>query len=232
VTKRLSILSKTAGQPIYISATFKNTGSVPVKNLNVGFALYGPQSIGGYAYLLGPLDVGSSVSISNQKATETDGLPAGSYTLRMYFSDGQGVTPFGQYDVVDWTINITAAGGGATRQIGLEIWNKSANISKAVDATGTSDTPTVDAVVSNYILFKQPAGTALVSGDRVDLYYGEYGQSGTYVATAFANADGYWEINLWPNGMPMSEKGTQKRYFVMVNSRSYSDGIRLYVSPY
>ena len=112
--KELPTLSKTAGQPIYISATFKNTGSAGIKNLNVGFALYGPQSIGGYAYLLGPLDVGASVSISNQKATETIGLPAGSYTLRMYFSDGQGVTPFGQYDVSDWTISIVAGAPAVT----------------------------------------------------------------------------------------------------------------------
>jgi hypothetical protein len=107
-------LSKVAGTPIYISATFKNTGTVAIKNLVVGFALYGPSSIGGYAFELGPLAVGASASINNQKATETIGLPAGSYTLRMYFSDGVGTNPFGQYDVTDWTIQISAGQYGVT----------------------------------------------------------------------------------------------------------------------
>jgi hypothetical protein len=108
-------LTKTIGEPVYISATFKNTGNIPVKNFNVGFALYGPSSIGGYAYALGPLDVGASASISNQKAVETTGLPEGSYVLRMYFSEGQGTTPFSQYDALDWTINVVSQPPGLLR---------------------------------------------------------------------------------------------------------------------
>jgi hypothetical protein len=100
----LTILEKTAGQPIYVSATFKNTGNVRINNLKVQFVLY-PSEQAGYDYLLGPLDVGSSVSISNQKAIETAGLSEGNYALRMNFSDGDGPV-FQKYDILDWTISI------------------------------------------------------------------------------------------------------------------------------
>jgi hypothetical protein len=101
-------LTKTVGQPIICSATFKNTGTKDIGQFRVGFALYGPSSRGGSAKDLGPLAVGQSATITSFSAIDsTSGMPAGNYTLKMYFYDTAVTSePFGSYDVTDWTIQL------------------------------------------------------------------------------------------------------------------------------
>ena len=114
-------------------------------------------------------------------------------------------------------------------QVGLEVWDKTSGADESVDSAGLTSSPTIDVNPQDSVIFKQPAGTALTAGARVDIYNGEYGQPGTYLATAYANSEGYWEWDGFSGGFPRSYIGTESRYFVFVDDARYSDGIIVFV---
>jgi len=117
-------------------------------------------------------------------------------------------------------------------QVGIEIWNQTKGTHEDVNAKGTQDADReLSADVGDKVLIKQPHDTRINAGDKVDLYYGEYGQPAQgYLDTMYANPDGYWEWIRFLGGVPQSEAGTSKRYFVFINAEKYSDGVRLKVS--
>ncbi|MEM2905032.1 MAG: hypothetical protein QW587_04755 [Candidatus Bathyarchaeia archaeon] len=105
-------LTKTKGDPIYCSATFKNTGTKDIGQFSVGFAM---GTRGGYRIDLGPLARGAEVTLPKTKVLETTDMAVGTYQMTMYFFDmAVSSTSFAQYLIADWSIVIQEPQYGVT----------------------------------------------------------------------------------------------------------------------